>query len=860
MTITLRTLGAIDLRSPDRGELSTVLAQPKRVALLIYLALARPRGFQRRDRIVALFWPELDESHARQALNRAVHQLRRGLGDGAIVSRGDDELSLADEVECDARLLDDALVAGDLARAVDLHAGELADGLFIDDAPEFERWLDEERRRITKGVAGAAQRLAEEALRAGNAATAVEYASRAATLIPDDEPAIRLRMRALAASGDRIGALRAYEQFAARVARELESEPSAETRELAASLRRGGARAAAAITGDAVDPVARSALAPAHDAASPPSTPRRRLPLIAAALALALLGTAAGVRAWRQPAPATTTAPALHENRVLVAELENQTGDSTLDVIGTMAMDFMSHGIASAALVEVVDPAGAVLMARADTLANSGRDAGTRARALALESGAGLVISGAFTRAGDSLLFSAHLVDMTRGIVARTFQPVRAPLAAPTEALASLRRQAIEAVAEAAEPRLAQFSRGAARAPSYAAYVEYVRGLDLYIARDERRAFDHFVRAAELDTSFALAVLTASNTLPGFDDERIDRWLARLNERRESLPPIQRIWLDQRLAVRRNDLPEAHRLSGELARLSPGSMWPYFYALVMSHRGYVRRARDLMLDIDPDRGWMKGWYSYWAARGMLRHSLEEYEEELRDAELGRERFPGNMATITAKARALAALGRRAELDATLTEALSAPSIGTWNAGSALGVAALEARAHGHADWVPALRARALGWYASLTPEQRDYEAESFGHSWVLYAVDAWPELERRLGRLEKELPPRPELLGYTGIVAARRGDRAGALRADSALERITRGISSDRPLIRYYARDATYRRAQIAAALGDRRRAVTLLRSAIVNGYGSRVYIHSDPVFEPLRNDADFIALVAPRE
>jgi hypothetical protein len=41
--IELRTLGAIDLRADGDRTLHTVLAQPKRVALLIYLAVARPR-------------------------------------------------------------------------------------------------------------------------------------------------------------------------------------------------------------------------------------------------------------------------------------------------------------------------------------------------------------------------------------------------------------------------------------------------------------------------------------------------------------------------------------------------------------------------------------------------------------------------------------------------------------------------------------------------------------------------------------------------------------------------------------------------------------------------------------------------
>lgn len=49
MPIRLRTLGALDFRGPDGAELGAVLAQPKRVALLCYLAMAIPRGPHRRD-------------------------------------------------------------------------------------------------------------------------------------------------------------------------------------------------------------------------------------------------------------------------------------------------------------------------------------------------------------------------------------------------------------------------------------------------------------------------------------------------------------------------------------------------------------------------------------------------------------------------------------------------------------------------------------------------------------------------------------------------------------------------------------------------------------------------------------------
>ena len=40
--VTLRLLGVVDLSNGQRGVMHTVLAQPKRLALLVYLTVARP--------------------------------------------------------------------------------------------------------------------------------------------------------------------------------------------------------------------------------------------------------------------------------------------------------------------------------------------------------------------------------------------------------------------------------------------------------------------------------------------------------------------------------------------------------------------------------------------------------------------------------------------------------------------------------------------------------------------------------------------------------------------------------------------------------------------------------------------------
>jgi hypothetical protein len=48
-----KTLGGVDLRDEDWRELRSILAQPKRVALLAYLALAELGQFRRRALVKA---------------------------------------------------------------------------------------------------------------------------------------------------------------------------------------------------------------------------------------------------------------------------------------------------------------------------------------------------------------------------------------------------------------------------------------------------------------------------------------------------------------------------------------------------------------------------------------------------------------------------------------------------------------------------------------------------------------------------------------------------------------------------------------------------------------------------------------
>src|SRR5213593_2705660 len=236
--IELRLLGRLSLTGADRREATTLLGQPRRFALLAYLAAATPRGFHRRDSLLALFWPELDQEHARTALRQALRVLRVALGSGAVASRGDEEVGLDfEQVWSEVTAFDAAINAGQTLEAMDLYRGPLLEGFFISDAPEFERWLESERGRLRETASQAARALVEQYESRGNLTTAAHWARRSVELAPHEEAAVRRLIAVLDRHGDRVGALEAYETFAHKLSENYAAEPAAETQALVAAVR-----------------------------------------------------------------------------------------------------------------------------------------------------------------------------------------------------------------------------------------------------------------------------------------------------------------------------------------------------------------------------------------------------------------------------------------------------------------------------------------------------------------------------------------------------------------------------------------------------------------------------------------------
>jgi DNA-binding SARP family transcriptional activator len=232
------TLGALELRRPDGSEIRSILQGPKRLALLSYLVLARPVGFQRRDRLLSLLWPEVVETRARATLRQTVHALRIELGEGVVVNRGGEEIALdQNRLWCDARAFEQTLSRGDRESALALYAGPLLDGFHPRGvAVEYEHWLDREREHLHMLAVDAAHRSAIATEDGHDADAAQRSWTRLLSLTPYDEHAVRRLMQLHAREGRPTAAHAVYQRFEHRLRADLEVGPEPATVALAHKL------------------------------------------------------------------------------------------------------------------------------------------------------------------------------------------------------------------------------------------------------------------------------------------------------------------------------------------------------------------------------------------------------------------------------------------------------------------------------------------------------------------------------------------------------------------------------------------------------------------------------------------------
>lgn len=529
--IELRTFGALDLRAADGRELRPILAQPKRLALLVYLAAATPGPFHRRDALLGLLWPENDQAHARAALSRAVHYLRMHLGEGVLVGHGDDELGLdASVFSCDVVQFSDAVERGDFEAALELYRGDFLAGFFLHHEHEFELWVEATRAQLRERAAVAARTLSDCAEERGNLALALHWARHASTLAPYDEADLRRRIRLLDRTGDRGSAVDAYNHFAQRMSEELDIAPSDETRALIADLS-SQEHVTAGATRDR----------PSEAEPLPSLLPRKgrvdASRIVAASIAFAAL-FGAFVYWFSAHGRASASAGRAPTARVLIAEFAPVGADSLLANAATYALRV---DLARSPTLRIAGNATIVTALRHMRRAPDARLSAEIAREVAVRERIPAVVEGEIRQLGASYIVSATVVEASTSEVVYGTREVARDSTQIIRAIDVVSRTIRKYLDESLPPLKTEPGLYPATTASLAALRKHAQAADAYQKGDLERAAILFQEAINLDSTFALAYVGLTYSAGGSMSRRqLQQVVTRAYQLRTRLPDSER--------------------------------------------------------------------------------------------------------------------------------------------------------------------------------------------------------------------------------------------------------------------------------------------------------------------------------
>ena len=497
MSQRLKLFGGIGIETED-GPLTGRAVQRRRLALLALLATARSRGISR-DRLIAFLWPEADAENGRRFLSDSVYRVNQALGGDVIVAAGDELRLDPERLPSDLAAFEDAIAARDSETAVRVYGGPFLDGFHLPDSAEFERWIDTERSRRGREFAAALERLAESAEREGDAAAAVSWWRRLATLDPCNGRVATRLMRALDAAGERAAAIQHARIHEALLRSELEIGPSDEVQEFAEALRRGCPRTVFASERAmvAATPVEAAGL---DELAIPVRLSRRRrirlttsgivamLAVLVLAMAV-LLRDAVNARAAR--ADSSRTIAVLPFANLSGADDEYLVDGITEELIGTLARI-----------------PGIRVASRTSVFAFKNRPVDVRE--LGERLGAGSVIEGSVRRSGNQLRITARLANAVDGyeIWTETYDRQASDAFVIQQEIASAVTHRIRGSFAGMDSLDGVRQAGAPASVEPEVYDLYLRGRFAWHQRTReglREAAGYFARATALRPDYALA-------------------------------------------------------------------------------------------------------------------------------------------------------------------------------------------------------------------------------------------------------------------------------------------------------------------------------------------------------------------
>jgi DNA-binding SARP family transcriptional activator/Tfp pilus assembly protein PilF len=545
----LRTLGGrAHETAPDTAH--GAASRPRSLALLALLAAAGPGGVPR-DKLLLYLWPDSNTQRARNSLHQTLYALRRHLGQEVVLA-GIPNLQLNPSLfSIDLWDFDAALSAGAVDQAIAAYGGLFLDGFTLPDLPEFERWVTEERARWTRRYADALEASAAQAGRQGHYRLAVERWQALNRLDPLSTRAALGSIRALAAAGNRAGALQSAKDYEELIRRELGTGPDPAVTALVAELRGepiGDTASAAPAT-----PAAESPALPPEITARPQFDRTGRSRLWQTAVAILVLLDAIALGAWwwaRRPAT-----PPVSRGLVAVFPFAVE-GSPQVQYLDSGLVDLLTTNLEGAGEIRSVDPQA--LLTR---LARDGTPIRTseQAEPLALRFGAGLYVLGNVVESGGRLHLRAALYDREHGGEPVARAAVEGSAAELFGMVDRLTAQLLAGAPGQPRERLARVA--ATTTGSLEALKSYLVGERELRAGRYVAAMDAFGGAVALDSSFALAHYRLSIAADGAAQDSVARRAAESAARFGGrLPDHDRLLVAALAALRRGRHSEAERL------------------------------------------------------------------------------------------------------------------------------------------------------------------------------------------------------------------------------------------------------------------------------------------------------------
>ena len=535
----------------------------------------------------------------------------------------------------------------------------------------------------------------------------------------------------------------------------------------------------------------------------------------------------------------------LDPRRVLVLPFENRTGDPDRDVVGLMAMDWLSQGLARWAVGDVVPASMAREMVR-PAGAQNGDDP---VLAAAAETGAGVIVWGSYYLDDGAILIQTNVTEATEERLLWALDPIASDADSVIEVIETLRQQIAGLLAchyASDSDELGQLGLEViGLAPPFEAYREFLDGRERVLG-DMTAAVRHFRRAVELAPGFVPAwvnlIVCHFNTgdceaaaaavdemeagcpmdrpshkyLQTFFHARLDgRWL-------EALSALQAI---ETLAPQ--DGPVKILLATAALRAGRPRVTIAACSAVRLRGRFVRHPASIVrCDL--------------IASAL--HMLGEHDRELDQIRAVAAVIPNPLAVLHLEVRALAAAGWLNEVEKLLDRGLSIPAALPM-VGRLMVEAAYELRAHGQRRSSIEMASRATAWVERQGPDTVSggilRDAMRIGGRWL----EARELFERDCA--EGDL----HAMGAVGWMSERIGDRARAEEIDRELQDIDRPYLYGEPLLQC---------ACIEAHRGDLGRATGLLGEAFAAGLPHDLRLHRDLGLEPLWGEPSFKEILQP--